>query len=110
MPAMPPRHRVPKTPENMKDNSALINEMAQRVRHPEEVLKWRKDEFVRMGFSEPMSIFLSSTNIDLHQMEDKLLKRGCDHVTAVDILLGTNFLGDDPTWGWDDENEVGSEE
>lgn len=108
MPAMPPRPPWTfKKPENLGEADALINEteIKGHLRHPEEVLRWRKDEFLRMGFNESMSIFLSDTNIDLHQMEDRLLKRGCDHMTAVDILLGTNSFGDDPAWGWNQDEE-----
>jgi len=94
-------------PTNSKEADFLISKMG-NTGHTKQVLQWRRDQFERMGFSEPMSIFLSHTHIDLHQMED-LLKRGCEHTLAVDILLGTNFLGEDPNWNWqgieDDDEE-----
>jgi len=99
-------------PTNPDEADSLISKMGVRG-HSKQVLQWRNQEFLRMGFIEAMSSFLAHTNIDLHMME-KILKNGCDRTTAVDILLGTNFLGDDPTWNWqgvedgeeDDETNV----
>lgn len=104
---MNPHPLLSQLPTNPNQADTLISKMGGQG-HSKEVLQWRSDEFLRMGFIEPMAAFLAHTHIDLHVMEYKLLKMGCEHTTAVDILLGTNFMGDDPTWNWqgvDDESE-----
>lgn len=65
--------------------------------HSDQVLKWREDQFKRMGFFDYIAEFLASTRIDLHQMED-LLKAGCPHRTAAEILIGTCWAGEDEHW------------
>lgn len=95
---MNPHPLLAKLPTNPDEADTLISKMGGRG-HSEQVLQWRNSEFQRMGFIDAMSSFLSHTNIDLHMMEN-ILKNGCDKTMAVDILLGTNFIGEDPTWNW----------
>jgi len=66
-------------------------------RHDEEVLNWRKDQFERQGFDDVMAALLAHTAIDLRTMEE-YVSNGCPHETAVRILMGTDFHGDDPNW------------
>lgn len=96
---MNPHPLLANMPTNHDQADSLISKMGARG-HSKEVLQWRKDEFLRMGFTDPMSSFLSHTHIDLHIMEHRFLKRGCEHAVAIDILLGTNFIGEDPNWNW----------
>lgn len=70
--------------------------------HSEQVLQWREREFKRMGFVDFVADFLASTRIDLHQMES-LLKAGCEHRTAAEILMGTSTFGEDENWILTDE-------
>ena len=53
----------------------------------QEVLRWRFDELVRVGYepSEAM-VIASNVEVDLHQAVE-LLKRGCPQATALHILL-----------------------
>lgn len=58
------------------------------------VYQWRLDEFQRMGFMRYVAEMLAAGRIDLHQMED-LLKAGCEHHLALEILAGTAWNGED---------------
>jgi len=78
----------------------LIGEMVIDSPHAEDLQEWREGEFKRLGFPLEMALYLASTNIDLHIMEDRLLNRGCSHADAVRLLIGTNVFGEDPTWEW----------
>lgn len=87
-------------PSNHGVLTDTVSEQREKFQHPEKVLNWRKDQFERLGFLEYIADFLASTRIDLHQMED-LLSSGCAHTTAIEILIGTMWSGDDPNWGID---------
>ena len=51
------------------------------------VTSWRLREFLRLGFDDEVSEFLSGLpHVDLHQAED-LLKQGCPHALATRILV-----------------------
>ena len=83
-------------------SASVITEVSASGVHAEVVLIWRQDEFRRMGFADYAADLLASTRIDLHEMED-LLKKGCAHDLAMQILMGTMWSGDDPSWQWTDE-------
>src|SRR5882672_10286797 len=68
--------------------------------HSEGVLKWRRTRFTEMGFVDYLAEFLADTRIDLYVMHD-LLKKGCPHDLAMDILMGTTAGGaEDHQWDW----------
>lgn len=79
----------------------LRDKMTEVLSHPEEILEYRKSEYARMGFPDYLTEYLAATFIDLHEME-RLLKNGCPHDLAMEILIGTWVLGpDDPNWVYD---------
>lgn len=63
--------------------------------HETKVLDWRNDMFSDMGFDDVMAGLLAHSSVDTHMMRSLLLN-GCPHETAVRILLGTDYQGDDP--------------
>ena len=84
-------------PLGKDEGERIISAMAETQTHEKRVLEWRNESFDAMGFDEVMAALLAHTHIDMAQMRD-LLANGCQHETAVRILMGTNFLGDDPEW------------
>jgi hypothetical protein len=95
-------------PPNLLDFYGLRSTVSTTIAHPEQLLEYRQDEFLRMRFADYMAAMLASTHIDLHQMED-LLKKGCSHDLAAQILMGTMcgdsreaYSGEDSRWGWTD--------
>jgi hypothetical protein len=50
-----------------------------------EVLSWREDRLVRMGFEPERAYEVARTTLDLYKLEH-LLGRGCPPQTAVAIL------------------------
>lgn len=105
---MNPHPLLAQLPTNPQEADTLISKMGGRG-HSKKVLEWRDLRFQKLGFTEPMATFLAHTHIDLHVMED-YLSRGCEHTVAVDILLGTDFLGDDATWNWQGREEEKEED
>lgn len=91
------------SPTKERSSSSVIVDVSDTSVHPNKVLEWRQDEFRRLGFAEYIADFLASTKIDLTQME-QLLKRGCQHDYALQILMGTQWSGDDEKWNWTDED------
>jgi len=85
-------------PTTQEWSEQVINDMAKVAsRHDEEVLLWRKESYERLGFDDVMAALLAHTAIDITTMQG-LLDSGCPHETAVRILMGTDFHGDDPNW------------
>lgn len=62
--------------------------------HPEVVLEWRIEAFRQMKFPLASAKWLANTRVDLHQMQ-RLLDQGCDHSTAIRILEGSCYAGED---------------
>ena len=83
---------------------AVMSDVSHSGVHSEKVLEWRQKEFRRLGFVDYVADFLASTQIDLTRME-KLLKKGCEHELAIQILAGTTWHPDvdDPRWRWTGE-------
>lgn len=53
----------------------------------QEVLRWRFDELVRVGYEpDDAKVLASHPEVDLHRAVE-LLKRGCPQATALHILL-----------------------
>jgi hypothetical protein len=50
-----------------------------------EVLSWREDRLLAMGFDPVPAFDIAHTILDLHQLED-LLGRGCPPQTAIAIV------------------------
>lgn len=88
---------TPSLTYKLPSTGSLTSEVSGSTTHPEQVLQWREKEFKRMGFVDFVADFLASTRIDLHQMES-LLKAGCQHRTAAEILMGTMWSGEDDYW------------
>jgi hypothetical protein len=82
-------------PAERSVSEEIIGRMPRK--HEEKVLNWRNAMFKAMGFDEVMAALLAHSSVDTHKMRG-LLADGCPHETAVRILLGTNFQGDDPDW------------
>lgn len=76
------------------ETRTLIDEVGKATPHNESVLSWREQEFLLMGFEPHEALALAKTRIDLHHMF-KLLRAGCPHQFAWQILLGTCFAGED---------------
>lgn len=55
------------------------------VEHPSDVLEWRKESFLEMGFDKTAASYLAFTRIDLHEMR-AMIAAGCPHNTAIKIL------------------------
>jgi hypothetical protein len=52
----------------------------------ERLLSYREEMFGKLGFNSFQGAALADANVDWHDA-DKLLKSGCSHETAVDLLL-----------------------
>jgi hypothetical protein len=57
-------------------------------RHDEEVTirRWRRSQFIRLGFSLRQAHELTAAQVDLGQMR-RLIAEGCPHETARRILV-----------------------
>ncbi len=62
-----------------EDESVLEVEQGQ-------VRSWRREQFVRLGFSEAQALLLADSDADLGQAR-YLLNRGCSSALALQILL-----------------------
>lgn len=51
----------------------------------DEVLSWREDRLLAMGFDSERAYDIARSTLDLHQLED-LLGRGCPPHTALAIV------------------------
>lgn len=83
--------------------SEVMSTVSDLAPEAEKVLAWRQAEFRRFGYVDYVADFLAATRIDLTQIED-LIKRGCALDLAAQILMGTDWHGEDELWRWSDEN------
>jgi len=49
------------------------------------LLSWLEERFRELGFNDLQAASLAETRADWHEAQ-ALLKGGCDHLTAVDLL------------------------
>lgn len=92
---------IPSDPDLLR---STVEEQRERFQHSDQVFENRKIRFQSMGFMEYIADFLASTRIDPYMMED-LLKRGCEHTTAIEILIGTMWSGNDPLDSYPTRND-----
>lgn len=88
------------TPLTTDESVALIDKVdgSNASIHDEGVFTWREREFKRLGYAPHEAEHLAATRIDIHEI-DKLLRAGCSHVLAWQILIGTRERGiHDPEW------------
>ena len=64
--------------------------------HEDDVLDWRIDQLLKMGFPHDDATVVAQTHIDIREMERLVVEKKCPHHLAMRILAGTNFNGDDP--------------
>lgn len=73
---------------------------AQEPKHSPEVLAWRREQFIALGYSVKWADFLSESNLDLGRVRTLLLA-GCSRRHAVQLLAGLGPTGhDDPQFNW----------
>jgi hypothetical protein len=62
-------------------------DVEQREAAEEEILDWRFEQLLRVGYERRQARVLSrSLEVDLHQAVD-LVRRGCPHELALSILI-----------------------
>lgn len=86
------------------ESNDVISVVSDSGVHPDNVLENRRYRFDRMGFVSYVAEFLTRSRIDVTQME-KLLEAGCSRDTAVRILMGSMWSGDDAQWRWSEQDE-----
>lgn len=51
------------------------------------VFAWRLEVALRLGFDEDAAAELADSRVDLHDLDRRLLRRGCAHDVALLIVL-----------------------
>ena len=69
------------------EESVNTADVEQREAAEEEILDWRFEQLLRVGYERRQARVLSrSLEVDLHQAVD-LVRRGCPHELALSILI-----------------------